>query len=652
MITPFRAEELLYPFIQDGKWGYINSVGAWVIKPQYDRCIEMFEGDRVRVWKGKNWGYIDRTGKWVVDPCFTVPCLGNGGYEFEIVSIGKKQGILARSGQLVLPVKYDEIVIFGDRAWVRSGEKLGLASLDGRWILKPSLDWPHGREMPTPTDGGVSWFKRGKKCGLLSRDGKVLFAPQFDEHLMGRKEAEDWVHPEGLDFKNGRAWVMADKECWLITDKGNVLARQPFDEVRAWNDGLYVFTTKSGAEGLISSEGDVVLAARFSEIKPLREGMAVVVQRVDRKTQNGETNTFWTYGYIDERGHVVVEPGVYCGPGSGGQTELAPFAEGLAPVWNNSPEGSRTQTSDSRAGYIDRTGALVIPEQFYRTKPFSDGLGEVGEKIQGRSSNYYYDYQWGYVDKTGACVISPQFGWTTPFCRERAWVLKSGCDPQKPYWAMIDRTGKALTDFAFEPPKSRWFSDNEDNFQKSRWLGDLALISRGDFHNGLATADGKILVEPIFNHINEFHDSVAVAVESRGRDEKGNVKFVTALITERGEILANDKYTAVCDFDGGVAWASHRWTDHHGPYQNEGWGLIDTSARELCELKYVGAHWVWGKGDRYTSNRCPVFYGELAPVALADGFQPSGDKAWLLNSWGYMNREGKIIAWHDKETAR
>ena len=80
--------------------------------------------------------------------------------------------------------------------------------------------------------------------------------------------------------------------------------------------------------------------------------------------------------------------------------------------------------------------------------------------------------------------------------------------------------------------------------------------------------------------------------------------------------------------------------------------MIDPSAHELCELKYVRAPWVWGKGERYMGNQCPVFYGELAPVALTDGFQPYGDKVWLLNSWGYMNREGKIVAWHDKESGR
>jgi hypothetical protein len=73
------------------------------------------------------------------------------------------------------------------------------------------------------------------------------------------------------------------------------------------------------------------------------------------------------------------------------------------------------------------------------------------------------------------------------------------------------------------------------------------------------------------------------------------------------------------------------------PFMRDGkWGYIDRTGKWIVEPRFT--------------EPCPVFYGELAPVALADGFQPYGENMWLLNSWGYMNREGKIIAWHDKES--
>lgn len=136
----------------------------------------------------------------------------------------------------------------------------------------------------------------------------------------------------------------------------------------------------------------------------------------------------------------------------------------------------------------------------------------------------------------------------------------------------------------------------------------------------------------IFNRIGEFHHGVAVATDSRQFDEKHNVKFITSLVPERGEILATDTYTEIGDFERGVAWASHRWTDRRGPYQHEGWGLIDTSAHELTDLAYVGAHWVWSNSDSYSDNMCPKFYGDLAPVAAVNNYHRYGGRVWELNA--------------------
>ncbi len=643
----------LYPFVRDGKWGYIDSTGASVIQPRFGRCVDVFEGDRVRVWEGKKCGYIDRAGQWIVEPKFTDGLYGEDA-PFEVVSIGNKQGVLARSGQRVLPVTHDKVILSGDRAWVRDGEELGVFALDGHWILKPSLSWPRGRRMPEPTDGGsVSWFARGRKWGLLSRNGKVLFEPRFQEHEMGRKESEEWNHPEGLDFKNHRAWVTEGKDFLLISNEGKILTRKPFTAVREWTDELYVFTNKDQREGLISRDGEVVLAACYHEIKSIEDGRAVVVRRIEKSKPDGGTETFWDYGYIDEQGRVVVAPGTYHGPGvesGGGQTELAPFSEGLAPVWNNDPESSKRQVSDPCAGYIDRSGALVIAESFYRTKPFSEGLGAVQER-KPRQGMSHKGGLWGYVDKTGAMVIAPQFGYVTPFCRDRAWALKAGARWDEPQWAMIDRTGKVLTGFAYEPPERRsgWRYKKDGSIMKSRWRGDLAVLTRGDFHNGLATASGKVLAEPIHNRIGDFKDGVAVVEDIQQVDKSGSVTFVTRLLTQRGEILADGTYTAIRDFEGGVAWASHRQTDNQRRWQHVGWGLIDTSAKEIGELKYVGAWWVRGRNDSYTDNLCPKFYGELAPVAITGGYKTEGLYTTLLtNGWGYMNRAGKIVAWQDK----
>ncbi|MBI1923598.1 WG repeat-containing protein [Candidatus Poribacteria bacterium] len=53
---------------------------------------------------------------------------------------------------------------------------------------------------------------------------------------------------------------------------------------------------------------------------------------------------------------------------------------------------------DSRYGYINELGKVVIKPQFNYARRFSDGLAciSIGDR-------------WGYIDKSGRYVINPQF---------------------------------------------------------------------------------------------------------------------------------------------------------------------------------------------------------------------------------------------------
>lgn len=448
-----------YPFVRDGKWGYIDAKGEWVIQPRFGRCIHLFEGDRVQVWQDKQGRYIDRTGNWIAEPPSPEGLVGARDEPGEILHRGKKQGISTFSGKVILPPKYDEVALSRDRAWVRQGEKLGVFSLEGHWILEPSTFWPKGRDMPVPTDGEAAWFKQDRKWGLLSAEGKRLFPARFAEHIMGRRDSAESTHPEGLDFNKNRAWVTDGKDYLLITTDGRILARQPFRFVQEWTDGFYLFHTaarysEKDRMGVISREGEIVLPAQYCEIKPPHEGRAVVARSEEQRGPGGEVESVQAYGYIDERGRILLEPGTYNGPGvrDGGQMELAPYSEGLTPVWNYGQDHAFARRYEHFAGYIDANGTLVIAEQFRATQPFSDGLGAVEVRGSQSPGAGPAPGDWGYVNRSGAMMIAPRFTQVTPFCRDRAWVSRDIVWNQAK-WAMIDRSGNVLTDFSFVPPE-------------------------------------------------------------------------------------------------------------------------------------------------------------------------------------------------------
>jgi len=56
------------------------------------------------------------------------------------VEIGGKHGFIARSGQLVVPVKFDEVRSFSDGlAWVRLGNEQGYIDKVGKFVWKAEV---------------------------------------------------------------------------------------------------------------------------------------------------------------------------------------------------------------------------------------------------------------------------------------------------------------------------------------------------------------------------------------------------------------------------------------------------------------------------------------------------------------------------------
>ena len=52
-------------------WGYINKQGAWAVKPQFSKAKDFSEG-LAAVWKDFKWGYINVYGQYVVSPEYRI----------------------------------------------------------------------------------------------------------------------------------------------------------------------------------------------------------------------------------------------------------------------------------------------------------------------------------------------------------------------------------------------------------------------------------------------------------------------------------------------------------------------------------------------------------------------------------------------------
>src|SRR5690606_29466153 len=100
------ASLVLYPFRQDGKWGYIDDTGLERIKAEFDYA-EPFVSGQAQVGKDGRSGTINKMGKSVI------PFIFDDVLDFRegmaTVELNGMQGAVDRNGKLVIPIEYDEV---------------------------------------------------------------------------------------------------------------------------------------------------------------------------------------------------------------------------------------------------------------------------------------------------------------------------------------------------------------------------------------------------------------------------------------------------------------------------------------------------------------------------------------------------------------
>lgn len=223
-ITPSPASRLgprkLLPTKINGRYGYSNRQGQLVIPAQFDMASAFFEGlaavcvgpckykvvkkcrytqsSSVELWEGK-WGFIDESGKYVVNPQYdavhvfieglAAVCLGEE-CEARIWDSGYKRkhavkwGFIDRRGQVVIEPRYNAIMDFSDGL-------AGACLLDCTEEKKARWGYvdKNGEVVVNGQFNGVADFWDGiamvvlgsgddLRTGFIDRDGKYIVNPQ------------------------------------------------------------------------------------------------------------------------------------------------------------------------------------------------------------------------------------------------------------------------------------------------------------------------------------------------------------------------------------------------------------------------------------------------------------------------------------------
>ncbi|MBC7795357.1 MAG: WG repeat-containing protein [Pyrinomonadaceae bacterium] len=169
------ANEGLFWIRENGKFGYINSTGKVVIKPQYETTMGFNEGLAATKLGGK-FGFINTKGEWIIKPQFDFSYVFMEG--LAMVKTNGKHAWIDRKGQIVIPAQDFEEVATGfseGRLAVKKGGKWGYIDKTGKIVIEPRFEEANKFE-----GGAAQVVTENHQHHWIDRNGKILWSQQID----------------------------------------------------------------------------------------------------------------------------------------------------------------------------------------------------------------------------------------------------------------------------------------------------------------------------------------------------------------------------------------------------------------------------------------------------------------------------------------
>lgn len=283
----------------------------------------------------------------------------------------------SRRRELEIPPSYPTFrtKTFGGLFEASEGGKWGYIQKAGSWAIKPQFD-----EIESFSEGAAA-VRVGTLWGFVDKTGAYLIKPRFHHAFK---------FSEGLAMVAIRTPSGALRR-FYIDKSGREIFQMPADIVPfPFSEGLACCVLTADGVAFIDRTGRYAIRARADMAYPFVDGRA--------RAQVGDK-----WGYLDKSGRFVVEAQF---------SRALDFSEGLACV--GTTQGSQ---------FIDREGRRVFAGC---SGSFSQGLAPL-----------LVDSRYGYVDKSGQVVIAPRFREAVEFTEGLAAVVRSDDDT----FSYIDRTG-------------------------------------------------------------------------------------------------------------------------------------------------------------------------------------------------------------------
>ena len=331
VVTGQEPRRDLFPFVADGKVGFIDSSGKEVVPPQFGNAgdASRFREGLANVGMASGWGYVDATGRSVVPGKYWwAHPFSEGLGAVQLPGEGRGWGFIDASGRLLIEGLRSASSFHDGLAAEMAGGKWGYLSRQMKMVIEPKFS--HAADFHE----GRAAIEDSRKWGYIDTQGKIVIKPQYDLAMpfsngMGRVKilVRKQALPKGLLGEEGQ--TQEDVFYWGAVDpNGNQLIPPQFLDLTEFRDG-YAFAIPDGSHsfGIVDHHGTFVVPPRFEGASHFSESVAAV------KLGN-------RWGYVDASGEWVIPPSF---------DSAEPFENGLA----------RAVARGGHYGYIDHSGHWV-----------------------------------------------------------------------------------------------------------------------------------------------------------------------------------------------------------------------------------------------------------------------------------------------------
>lgn len=178
----FEENGLALAANKEGKFGFINKKGKWVIAPVHSEALTFSNGLAPVANANGEWGYIDETGKTVITTQYKLADQFADNGLAVVQDANENYRVIDRNGKIVLNAddQWKEIDRFGDNGLVAvksKDGKWGFIDKTGAYVIDPAYKEVSGFF----SDGLCAFQDSNKKWGYLNEKGKVVIKPQYKE---------------------------------------------------------------------------------------------------------------------------------------------------------------------------------------------------------------------------------------------------------------------------------------------------------------------------------------------------------------------------------------------------------------------------------------------------------------------------------------